>query len=173
MFAKLLGSSLVIFVGSYVGFSLAKQCGERLTSLRQILSCIVSLRSYMNYTSMELSDGLVQCAHGTNKKVTGFFLLIASLLKKNFLTTPEAAVNEGLNVYKRLLALKEEDCEVLKLLGSNLGRMNKSEQEKYLLMVEKRLEILEREAARFRDKNSKMYRYLGVCGGMMIVLLLV
>lgn len=173
MFIKLLGSSFIVFSGTYIGFALAKQCSDRLISLRQILSCIVALRSYMNYTAMELGDSMIQCASGANRKVAAFFLSVASLLKKNYLITPKEAIIESLKIYKNQLALTKEDCEVLILFGCNLGQMNKQEQENYLLMIEKRLEILEREAANLRDKNSKMYRYLGICASMLIVLLLI
>lgn len=163
----------MICAGSYAGIAMARRCGERLTSLRQFLSCTVFLRSYLNYTSVELSEGLVQCARGSNQKVNGFFSLVAATLKKDYLVTPEYAVEEGLKAYKDALALCKEDCEALRLLGANLGRLDKAEQEKCLLMVEKRLAVLEREAAVLRDRNSKMYCYLGICSSMMIVLLLV
>lgn len=173
MVVKLLGSSLVLFTGAYIGFALAKRCADRPANLRQFLSCIVSLKSYMQYTSMPLSDSLVQCAAGAGRDVTGFFLSAAALLRKNYLMTPKEAVETSLQSYRVRLALTREDCELLVLLGCNLGRMNKEEQEKYLVMIERRLEILEREATSMRDRNCKMYRYLGVCGSMMVVLLLI
>lgn len=173
MFVKLLGSSLIIFTGAYIGFSLAKRCSDRPANLRQILSCIVALKSYMNYASMPLAESLVQCSSGTGKNVSGFFLTVAGLLKKNYLMQPQEAIEKTLVDYRYKLALVQEDCDLLILLGCNLGHMDKTEQDKYLLMVEQRLEILEREATVDRDKNCKMYRYLGVCGSLMVVLLLI
>ncbi|QJW49228.1 hypothetical protein HA075_19715 [bacterium BFN5] len=38
---------------------------------------------------------------------------------------------------------------------------------------EEQLEKLEQEAVRKRDLNTKMYRYLGVCSGLVVVILLV
>lgn len=172
MLLKLIGSVLVVFTGGYMGFMLANRCRERPDNLRQLLSCIVSLKSYMNYTAMPLSDGLMNCATGANQKVTTFFTSAAALLKNNYTLSPKEAIMRTLSVEQGKLALTKEDCEVLILFGSNLGIMDRTEQQNYLTMIEKRLEILEREAVSTRDRNCKMYRYLGICGSLMVVLLL-
>lgn len=172
MLLKLVGSIFVIFAGSYLGFSIAKRYIKRPNNLRQVLSCIVSLKSYINYTVMPLSDSLMNCALGANQEVTNFFITTANLLKNNYLLLPQEAIQQSLILHKNKLSLTKEDCEVLLLFGCHLGEMNREEQQKYLTMIQKRLEILEGEATALRDKNSKMYRYLGVCGSLMVVLLL-
>lgn len=172
MLLKLIGSIFVIFAGSYLGFSMAQRYTKRPNHLRQVLSCIVALKSYMNYTAMPLSDGLMNCTIGVNQEVANFFTTTATLLKNDYLMSPQEAIRKSLEMYKNKLSLTKEDCEVLMLFGCHLGKMDREEQQKYLAMIQKRLEILENEAAILRDKNSKMYRYLGVCGSLMVVLLL-
>ena len=71
------------------------------------------------------------------------------------------------------LAIDKPEKEILTILGANLGAMNREEQNKYITMIQEQLEKLEQEAVRKRDLNTKMYRYLGVCGGLVVVILLV
>lgn len=173
MLIKWIGGALVVFAGGCIGFTMASRCAARPEHLRQILSAVVSLRSYMSYAASPLSEGLARCAAGTNRLVAGFFLRAAELLRENYTMTPKEAVERALTEYARPLALKKEDCDTLLLFGCNLGSMDKKEQASYLTMIEKRLAILEREAAARRDADSKMYRYLGVCCSLMVVLLLI
>lgn len=173
MLLKLIGGVLVVFAGGYAGFSLAARCVARPEQLRQLLSCVVSLKSYMNYASMPLADGLTQCAAGSGPAVQRFFFTTAQTLKNDYTATPKEAIEKALAEGKSKLALCEADCETLILFGCNLGIMDKKEQQNHLTMIEKRLEILEREAISLRDRNSKMYRYMGICCSLMVVLLLI
>jgi stage III sporulation protein AB len=71
------------------------------------------------------------------------------------------------------LVLEKPELELLSVLGANLGAIDRIEQEKYLNMIQEQLRQLEAEAAHISGQNSKMYRYLGICGSLAIVILLV
>lgn len=170
---KLIGSILVLLVSSYIGFQMASRCQERPRHLRQIISCLGSLRSHIIYACLPLHEAVAQCTNGTNGPVAVFFQNVAAMLEKNGSLTPQEIIKKILNEMQGTLMLKTPEIEVLHVLGGNLGVMNCREQEKYLLMVIDQLERFENEAIRLRDLNTKMYRYLGVCGGLAIVIILV
>lgn len=173
MWLKFTGSILVFLVCSYIGFQMASRCQARPRHLRQIISCLGSLRSYIVYASLPLHDAVAQCTNGIDGPVAIFFQKVADILKKETLLTPEEIIERVLNEMQGSLMLKSPEIEVLHVLGGNLGIMNCKEQDKYLSMVIEQLERFENEATRFRDLNTKMYRYLGICGGMAIVIILI
>jgi len=72
-----------------------------------------------------------------------------------------------------ILALENPEIELLLALGANLGSLNREEQQKYLSMVQDELRKIELEAVKLREQNVKMYCYLGVCGSLALVILLV
>lgn len=173
MWLKALGSSLVIMTGIYIGFTLAARCTERPHQIRQIVSCIVTLKAYINYISLPLSEALVKCTDGTDGVIAKFFMGVSRKLEENRWMNPEEAMKQTMSNLGSQLVIEQPEREVLLMMGANLGTMNKTEQEKYLTMVQEQLEQLEQGAVRIRDQNTKMYRYLGICGSLVIVLLLI
>ncbi|MBP2625542.1 MAG: stage sporulation protein [Firmicutes bacterium] len=173
MWIKLAGGVLVLLVSSCIGFQLAARCSGRPQHIRQIVSCLGSLKSYITYASLPLHEALSQCTHGTYGPVAEFFHHTATLLEQNGGLSPQQAINIVLGDMQGRLILKQSELEILGILGANLGIMNRQEQGNYLSMIIEELEKLESEAARLRDLNTRMYRYLGICGGLAIVILLV
>ena len=173
MWIKLTGGVLVLLASSFIGFQLAARCSGRPQHIRQIISCLGSLKSYITYACLPLHEALIQCTHGTHGPVTEFFHQTATLLEQNGVLSPQQAINKVLGTMQGRLMLKQPELEILNILGANLGIMNRQEQGNYLSMIIEQLEKFEGEAARLRDLNTKMYRYLGICGGLAIVILLV
>lgn len=173
MWLKLLGSSLVLFVSSYIGFQFATRCSQRPEQIRQIVSCLGSLKSYITYACLPLNEALRQCTHGTKGPIADVFHKTAQLLEENGLLTPQQALTTALHYVDKGLFLGNAEVEVLGVLGANLGTLHREEQGHYLLMIMEQLEKIESEATRIRDLNTKMYRYLGICSGLAIVILLV
>lgn len=172
MWLKLLGSVFVLAAGTYIGFKLSLRCSQRPQHIRQLISCIVSLKSYINYISIPLPEALIKSTLGTEGPVAVFFKEIAALLENNIWMNPKQAIVQVLDRMEGKLALDSTEKEILVVFGANLGTMNREEQNKYLSMIQEQFEQLEQEAIRARDLNTKMYRYLGVCGGLVIVILL-
>ncbi|SFL81390.1 stage III sporulation protein AB [Pelosinus propionicus] len=170
---KLIGSLLVLLVSSYIGFKMASCCQERPRQLRQLITCIGSLRSHINYSCLPLHEAIKNSTNGIYGPVAEFFQQVASLLEKNPSLTPQEIIKKVLSDMEGCLILKNPEIEVLYVLGGNLGAMNCEEQENYLSLVIEQLERFENEATRLRDLNTKMYRYLGICGGLAIVIILV
>lgn len=172
MWLKLVGGMLVVFVSSYIGFQFAARCSNRPKQIRQIVSCLGSLKSYITYACLPLNEALIQCTHGTYGPVADLFHNTATLLETNGGLTPQQAINKALSNMQGSLCLGKGELEVLGVLGGNLGVMNCEEQGNYLTLIIEQLEKFENEAARLRDLNTKMYRYLGICGGLAVVILL-
>ncbi|GBG55042.1 stage III sporulation protein SpoAB [Sporomusaceae bacterium FL31] len=173
MWLKIIGSIFVLTACTYIGFRLSLRCSERPQHIRHFISCIVSLKAYINYISMPLSEALIKATVGTKGPVAGFFKETARLLESNVWMNPQQAIVQVLNKMENQLAIDKPEKEILTILGANLGAMNREEQNKYITMIQEQLEKLEQEAVRKRDLNTKMYRYLGVCGGLVVVILLV
>ena len=73
MWLKLAGGVLVLIVSSSIGFQLAARCCGRPQHIRQIISCLGSLKSYITYACLPLSEALIQCTHGMYGPVADFF----------------------------------------------------------------------------------------------------
>lgn len=173
MWLKIAGSILVLFVTSGIGFRLAARCSGRPEQIRQLISSLGSLKSYITYANVPLREALMQCTHGIDGPIADFFHSIAIELEENGMLSPEQAIHIVLGKMEGELMLQPTEIEILRILGANLGIMNRQEQGNYLAMIIEQLERVEGEAARLRDLNTNMYRYLGICSGVALVILLV
>jgi len=173
MWLKLAGGIVIVLVSTYVGFQMAARCNGRPQHIRQIGCCLASLKSYIHYASLPLQEAMKQCTQGIHGPVAEFFHRIANILEEHSQQSPQEAIQTALEEFTGKLLLKQPELELLELLGANLGIMNRQEQVNYLTMIIEQFEKLEIEAVRFRDLNTKMYRYLGLCGGLALVILLV
>lgn len=173
MWLKLLGSCLVLTVGTTIGFKLAKRCIERPRQIRQIATCLVSLKSYISYACLPLSEALQRCTIGTQGVIADFFQALAVQLEQNGWMTPQEAMQHILKEYTGKLAVDQGEIEILLVMGSNLGSMNREEQVKYLDMTEKQLLKVELQAIEIQNRNTRMYRYLGICSSLAVIILLV
>lgn len=173
MWLKIAGSVLIVFTTSCIGFQMAARCAGRPRHLRQIISCLGALKSYIIYACLPLHEALNQSTNGIYGPVAEFFQETAAMLEQNGTLTPQQVINKVLGEMQGILMLNRPEIEVLNVLSANLGVINREEQEKYLSMVIEQLVRFENEAVKIRDLNSKMYRYLGICGGLAIVILLI
>ncbi|MPN27806.1 Stage III sporulation protein AB [bioreactor metagenome] len=172
MWLKIIGAGIVIITGTSIGFMLASRCSERPRQIRQIISCIGSLKTYIGYVSLPLAEALHNCTNGTYGAVNDLFQKMALILNDNGWMTPQEALNQAVSE-TNMLALERPELEILSALGANLGSTSRDEQKTYLVMVQEQLAKIEQDAIRLRDQNSKMYRYLGVCSGLAIVIVLI
>ena len=173
MWMKIAGGVLVLFVSSYIGFKLAARCNGRPQHIRQMISCLGSLKSYITYANLPLSEALMESTHGVYGPVADFFQRVGRTLEEKHIVSPQQVISRILTEMKGQLLFQSAEIEILGILGANLGIMNRQEQGNYITMTIEQLEKLAIEASRLRDLNTKMYRYLGVCGGVAIVILLV
>ncbi len=172
MWLKILGSLMIIATGTYIGFTLAACYAERPRQIRQLISCLSALKSHINYVAVPLPEALSQCTCGIAGPVANFFHTTSLLLSHNGWLTPRAAMEQALKESKHLM-LNQPEREILAVFSANLGSMNREEQHKSLELVEEQLSRIQQDAEKLCEQNVKMYRYLGICGGFVIVIILV
>jgi len=172
MWMKMLGCAMVVVAGAGLGFSLAGRYSERPRQIGQLIGCLTALDAYIGYATLPLPEALARAAGELDSPV-GDLLRRAAAILTNCGLSPQEAIAEALADGGGRLALGSPEREICLQLGANLGKTGREEQQKYLAMVLGELRRNEREALRLKDQNVKMYRYLGVCGGLAVAILLV
>jgi stage III sporulation protein AB len=173
MWLKLVGSTMVIGAGTAIGFGLARSCSERPRQISQLMHCLVALKSFIGYVSMPLPEAFHRCSAGVEGPIGDFLRRAAEILETNSQVTPGEAIEEALKQEDSKLYFHSAELDVLQALGANLGILHHGEQENYLSLVQEQLENIRRGAESVRDKNCKLYRYLGLCSGLLIVLVMI
>jgi stage III sporulation protein AB len=173
MWLKIIGSFLIIFAATCLGFHTALSFAKRPRHLRQIISCLAALKSQINYSSSHLSEALLKSTAGVGGPVERLFKNTGAILNEEGYLTPQEALRLAYKEEQEELALKRPERELLSVLFANLGIMDKSEQQKTISLAEYQLKLMQEEAQEFSARNVKMYRYLGVCGGVAVVIIFI
>ncbi|WP_312338954.1 stage III sporulation protein AB [Anaerospora hongkongensis] len=173
MWLKIAGSVLLLSASIAIGFHIAWRYAERPRQIRQLLSCLAALQSYICVSAIPLGEAFRLSAGGVDGPVARLFHRTGCALTENARTTPDLAFWQMYQDMREQLLLEKTELEIIQLFSSNLGMMNREEQEKKLIMIQGQLQKVEAEALAKREPNMKMYRYLGVCGGLAAVIMLI
>ncbi|AMA72507.1 MULTISPECIES: stage III sporulation protein SpoIIIAB [Aneurinibacillus] len=169
---KLIGASLVIFAGTFIGMQLGSYLAHRPLQIRQLRAGLTLLETEIVYGSRPLLEALASISRRLTGDVARLFARAAELSAEE----PDLAASEcwhqAVQYVWRDTAMKEPEKEILLQLGSVLGQSDREDQQKHLKLALANLEHEEMNARDNQRRYEKMCRSLGVLSGILIVILL-
>lgn len=168
---KLLGAGLVLVSSTGLGFRIARDYRERPRQLRALMQSLRLLQAEIEYSMTPLPLALSQVADRSQPPVNQVFQRAAQRLGTGQ-TSVLVAFQDGISVNRSKSAYKKEDYEVLDEFVKTLGLSDRVNQSRQLQVTLTRLEGLEKEAREAQRKNERLWQYLGVLSGLMVVILL-
>ncbi len=172
MWIKLTGCLLIIIAGSTLGFRFASRYEDRLTQIQQLISCLTTLESYIEHVAMPLSQAFRQITQGMEGPIADLFTEAAALMENSRHLTPVMALQLTFDKLIDDLRLEETEQELLLLFAANLVIIDPKGHSPYFAMVRKQLRDIQELARQNKASNAKMFRYLGICGSLVLVILL-
>ncbi|OFW75358.1 MAG: stage III sporulation protein AB [Alicyclobacillus sp. RIFOXYA1_FULL_53_8] len=168
---KLLGAGLVFVSFTGLGFRIARDFRERPRQLRALMQSLRLLQAEIEYSVTPLPLALEQVARRSQAPMVDVFQTASDLLKTSD-SSVLAAFEEGLAASKAKSAFRAEDYEALEEFGKTLGMSDRVNQSRQLQVTLTRLDGLEREAREIQKRNERLWQYLGVLTGLLVVILL-
>lgn len=172
MVFKLIGGIVVIFSSGFLGYILSRDCARRPQQLRDLQSLLQMLENQISFMSDILSDAFESISRNSSSEVTAFFEAAAGFLKAERGIDARSAWEQAVNQNIKRTALSREDIEILFSFGRMLGGSDLEGQIKNIRLTRSQLELQERKAEESRVKNERMYRSLGILGGIAVVIIL-
>lgn len=173
MLFKLLGSLVVISASTMMGYILSKECSKRPQELRTLQVLLQMFENEISFLSNLITEAFVKLSESSNSPVTVFFRLTSERLDGdstlNASQAWELAVKEGI----RKTALNKEDEGILVSFGKMLGNSDVEGQIKNIKLTIEHLKLQEQKAEENRSKTEKMYKSLGVLGGLAVIVILI
>lgn len=154
------------------GFTVARNYRERPRHLRQLQSALQGLCTEISYGATPLPDAFSHLATTTRDPVSCLFRASARVVSRPGATADEAWA-EGLRELQAKSALLGTDIQILAQLGNVIGLSDRTDQERHLLLTAQQLQREEHKAEEDRQKNERMWKYLGVLSGVLLVIVLV
>jgi len=172
VFIKIIGTLLVMAGSAGLGIYFSAKENFRVQDLSEFKKALLILSSEIEYMRSALTEACANIAKRTGLGVSGIFAEYSRLL----------ANGEGETAYQLWLAAMEsgksktffadEDRAVLEDFGKTLGYLDKQMQKN---AIEYAVSYIDEKSAALQTqsaKNKKMYRSLGVIGGLLITVVL-
>jgi stage III sporulation protein AB len=173
MYFKVIGIIVTVSASTLIGLYFSKALVFRLEDMKQLKKILVMLRGEVKYSLSPLPDALEEISNRSHTPFKEFLSCVARELKKFNGHNLQQIWNQAVEEKLKETYLKKEDLTKLKQLGETLGYLDKEMQ---LNTIDMYLEQLNEEIKYSVDHNSqseKLYKNLGVLGGILIAIVLI
>ncbi|MGL4850046.1 MAG: stage III sporulation protein SpoIIIAB [Clostridium sp.] len=170
---KYLWLILVFIFCSYTGFQIGRRYFKRYRNLVDVNKYIVMLQNEVLYKNTAIPEALAEISIKSEDSFSLVLSKVSTELKLGekqsvYHAFKEVYINEKNNFY-----FEEDDEKVIGDFLRGLGESGIYGQEKIFEMAKINVEKNIKEADEISKKNSKMYSYLGVLIGAMLVIFLI
>jgi len=172
-------ASLIIVVGcTYIGIHFGDKLQIRAKQLAAFQSALEILKFNIVFLNLPLAEALYKVAksQSTTDKPSGvvsrIFKNMSVEISRSQGKTVQNAWEMSITKERRELKLMEEDILALNEFAARLGNGDRDDQTGNIDITSVKLNALEAEAREIFKKNAKLYKGLGLLGGLLIVVLL-
>ena len=170
---QIISSSLIIIASSYIGIACASKYEMEVKNISAFLSTLKMLEFDVSFLKLPLRESFERIAKSQRGSVKKFYNYLAEELKSAKGEDIGYIYKKALNRYRGELLFDENVEIVLSDFSDNLGNMNVENEIANIKAAYTKLKYYEEEARGIANKNVKMYRGLGLLGGIFIVLILI
>lgn len=168
---RLLGCVLVLIGTGVGGFVVARSYSQRPGVLRALRGALTMLTTEITYGTTPLPEAASRIARHSPAPVDTFFRIVSASLRDDAVCTA-TAWREAVARQRGRWPLTSADENVLFELAAYIGQSFAADQEKHLQLALSRLDRQQEEAREQADVQTRLWRYLGICTGLLVVLLL-
>jgi len=172
MFPSIAGAIALVASCTALGFYYAAKEGFRVQDLQEIKKALMILSSEIEHLRAPLPIACANIAKRIKEPISGIFAQFSKLLSENEGETAYRLWSQALEDHKKPAYLATEDWDVLEGFGKTLGYLDKQMQQSAITVTVDYINEKTASLQAHSDKNRRMYRSLGVIGGLLLVVLL-
>ncbi len=170
--ASLMGAALIITSAYLFGCSIAATYKNRVRYLEEFLLTLEIFKAEINFGVALLPEVFQSIAQRVHGPVGQLFMQSAAYLEKKEGLNATECWHKALQDRQDEMELAGGQMELLNKMGLIWGRGDKKDQLKQVTLMQELLRQALLEAKNEQGKNEKVWRYLGLLGGLTIVILL-
>lgn len=170
---KVLGSIIIIASTSAIGFLYSMLFSERISQIRDIQYVLNMLESEVVFKSTPITEAFYNVSLSCNQVIKKLFINMSDLLKEKQVDGIMQAFDKSLEIVRSDLYLEDEEVEVIRTFMQTLGIGDLEAQKKNFNITLEKLKTFEKNAEEAKKKKERLYQYLGVSFGILIVIILI
>ncbi|EPZ48962.1 stage III sporulation protein SpoIIIAB [Alicyclobacillus acidoterrestris] len=168
---KLVGAMLLVLATSLLGFQMARAHRDRPRQLRSLIRALTHLQAEVEYQSTPLPTALANVAERASPPCSSMFRRVSDMLMEKGASV-QAAFRSGIAELVADSALKGSDCEPIQMVAETLSTMDRAHlQTQFQLSIDALMQA-EQQAREQGLKNARLWQYMGVLTGVILVILL-
>lgn len=173
MMLKLLGAVFIIFSTSFAGIYFSTLDRYHLEDLEELKKGLTILKNQVCFSSMPLYEALKDISKRTEGAVSDILYKISNDLEQKAGETAAEIWSEAWSQNKEKTYLSKDDLELLYSFGRTLGYLDRQQQIANVDITIASIEFTQDMLRRRYEKNSKIYRSMGVLSGVLIAVVLI
>lgn len=170
---KLLGCLMVIVGCSSIGFLYGETLNKRLKQLKEFEKIILHINNEITYLFTPLPELLYKISSKSEEPFDHITKKVSKLLSLNEVEDVYEAFHIAIEENRHNLYLKDDDMNLIYDFAKNIGQCDVDGQKSILSYTKINTQKAIEEAEKVRNKNLKIYRYLGVTAGAMLVIMMI
>ena len=168
IFIKYVSLAMILGISFLIGYLISKKYKDRVNELKELQIALDILENKIKFTYEPLKEIFYQMKKLLKENVSELFGFVSKKLEnENVELAFKNAIKESKN------NLLEEDLEVLRNLSKTLGKTEKDGQVSQIELAKTFIKTQIKKAEMEEEKNSKLYKTLGVTIGLASVILLI
>ena len=172
MFPSIVGAVAVIASCAALGFYLAAQEGFRVKDLQEFKKALLILASEIEHMRAPLPAACANIAKRTSHVVSDMFAKFSKLLEASEGETAYQLWVQAIEGQKIHSHLADEDWDIIEGFGKTLGYLDKNMQQSAIAYAIEYIDDKTTGLLAQSEKNRRMYRSLGVIGGLLLAVVL-
>ena len=165
---KYIAILLVFLISILIGNIISKRYTLRVKELKDFENAFNIIESKIKFTYEPLPEIFIQTSKLLSENISKIFIKASQNMKEE---TAEEAWDKSIETSSTYL--NKEDIENIKNFGKMLGKTDKEGQVSHLELTKTFIEIQIEKARKEEEKNSKLYKTLGVVCGLALVIILI
>ena len=159
---------MILTISFFIGYLISKKYSSRVNELKEIQIALDILENKIKFTYEPLKEIFKEMKRLLKGNIAELFGTVSSNLEENIV---ESAFSKAIKDVKTNLL--DEDLEVIKNLSKTLGKTEKDGQVSQIELAKTFIESQIKKAEKEEEKNSKLYKTLGVTIGLACVIFLI
>lgn len=170
---KLTGALLILFAATMLGFLQSAQYAKRPRQIRALMQALQSLETEILYGFTPLPHALNKIGRSLEAPIADLFTETAAQLSSSKGMSTKEIWDERVKSFWPETALGTNERSTLLQLGEHLGLSDREDQRKHIRLAMEQLKSEEVRARSEQLRYEKMWKSLGVLGGLLVVILLI
>lgn len=168
---RIIAAAVVVMGGGYIGLLFSSRLAVRVSQIEQILRALLQIEFNISFLKMPITRALSAAACGNRGAVGRIFSETAEQIKELNIS-PSVAFERAVLGNRNSLCILKEDMEIVSEFTKNLGKGDVESEINNIKAACAKLKLAKERAECELAQRGKLWRGMGMLGGIFLVILL-